>query len=105
MIIHGFLAFEWRIDDEGEAHWINVKAGPAQVDNNQHNEDPKYTEGALGVREAMPKFDAMLDECVAKGMRLRIVGDVSGINYYLAWAERKNIFDRKWTHVETVHSK
>jgi hypothetical protein len=102
MIIHGFLAFEWQID-EGEPQHINVKAGPAQEDNVK--QDPKYTEGALGVCEAMPKFDEVLNECVAKGMCLRIMGDVSGINYYLAFAKRQNIFARKWASVETVHNK
>jgi hypothetical protein len=100
MVKHGFLSIEWRIDG-GETQRVNLKAGPAMEDNQKH--DPKYTEGALTWVEALPKFDARLDECVVKGMRLRIEGDVSGINYSLALAQRKNIFDRKWTAMETVH--
>jgi hypothetical protein len=101
MVIHGFLAFEWKIDEGGEPQRINILPLQAMIDNVK--QDPMYTSGAVTLHEAMHTFDAMLEDCVKKEMRLRIQGDVSGINYYLALAERGNIFSRKWVVVETVH--
>jgi hypothetical protein len=101
VVEHGVLAVEWRIDDGGEEHRINIKALQAQIDNTK--QDPKYTEGAVEHFKAMDQFDKMLDDCVSKGMKLCVVGDVTGFNYYLALARKKNIFDRRWAHVKTIH--
>lgn len=101
MVIHGFLSICWKINDDNEEQRINILPLPDMIDNVK--QEPRYTEGAVTLHAAMKTFDALLDDCVKKGMRLRILGDVSGINYYLALAERLNILDRKWVHVETVH--
>lgn len=79
---------------------INMKPFAAQLDNKK--QDHALTDGAVDPLEAMKMVHDFLE--TQKGAHCVVLGDVTGINYYLSMAERPGLFERPFStiHCETA---
>ena len=99
MVQYGIIAIGCTY--EKHEYKVNLQPFKAQMDN--HKQPDFLKENPVVPKEAMQHVDQMLTQAIKDGVtHLVVIGDYSGINYYLNMCEFGTLFQYKFKTFECV---